>query len=298
MIRSMTGFGRGEATAFLRRFTVELKAVNNRFCDVSVKMPRVLGFLEDELKSLVTEAVARGKVDVYVGFESMAEQDVGVRLNTAVADGYVRVLGELKERYNLEGDINLSMVSRFPDVISLDKSALSTQDDEVASQLRFGLLEAASQAVSGLINMREAEGTNLSNDLLDKCEALRLNASKIKCLVPEIEAEYKRKLTEKVQEALGDSQVDEARLLTEVTIFVDRTSVDEELTRLSSHLDQFKQIITSGGTVGRKLDFLTQELNREVNTIGSKAQNIEVGRLVVEMKTDVEKIREQVQNIE
>ena len=295
MLKSMTGYGKGECTLYNRKFTVEIKSVNHRYGEISIKLPRALNALEDRIKLAVGAGAARGKIDVYVGFETYSREDAAVKLNKPLCDNYVEVLRSIKTGYDLSDDVTLAIISRFPDVISFDRNAA---DEKAVFEMREALDAALAGAMDKFISMREKEGEAIRADLEKKTAALAALVESVRLRAPLVAAEYEARLKAKVSEALGDIQYDEARLIQEVTIFADKACVDEELTRLKSHLAQFGGILETGGQSGKKLDFLIQEINREVNTIGSKSNDLEITKTVVEMKSELEKIREQVQNIE
>jgi len=297
MVKSMTGYGRGECSRYNRKFVVEIKSLNHRYNDISVKLPRILSSVEDVVRKTVAKGVSRGKTDVYINYEAMADQDVSISFNAELADSYVAVLAEIKERYNIDERLSISSVSRFPDVISTGKSV---DDEQAMEELKEVLFEAVEAAVSNLVEMREKEGSALKNDILDKLVIIEDMIGKVEARVPIAIDAYKERFITRLKETLNASgvEIDEARILTEIAIFSDRAQVDEELTRFASHIVQMREILDKGDSVGRKLDFLVQEMNREVNTIGSKAHDTEITQMVVDLKSEIEKIREQVQNIE
>ena len=292
LIRSMTGYGRGEAVLHQRGISIEVRAVNNRYLDCSVKIPRLYVFAEEGIKSQVQESVGRGKVDVFVSIDSSAADQVNVKLNRPVADGYYAALKELGQVYGLRDDLSISLLSRFPDVLLVEKEEADAE--LIAQDIRTVL----TQALEGFNAMREREGEKLCADLRRKAERITQLVEQVEARSPETVAEYRQKLTARMQEVLESKQLDESRILTEAAIFADKVSVDEETVRLRSHLFQLEEMLCQGGAVGRKLDFLIQEFNREANTIGSKCSDIEISAQVVDIKAEIEKIREQVQNIE
>ncbi|MCX7842688.1 MAG: YicC family protein [Clostridia bacterium] len=292
MIKSMTGFGRGGAQDEGREFLVEIKTVNHRYLDLFLKMPRQLGFLEDKVRELVGRNISRGKIDVYISFEDNGENAKEVLLDEALAKAYISALENLKEKFSLNDDISVSLVSRFPDVLRVEKAE---DDEEKTWKLLKTALEAA---LDSLIQMRLNEGKELRNSLLEKADCIESVLSDIKKRSPEIVKEYKIKLENRIKELLDQQTVDENRLAMEVALFADRCSIDEELVRLGSHIGQLRDTLDSKQPVGRKLDFLLQEMNREINTIGSKANDLEITRHVIDVKSELEKIREQIQNIE
>jgi len=293
----MTGYGRGECSKYNRKFVVEIKSVNHRYNDISVKLPRILSGLEDAVKKSVSKCVSRGKTDVYVNYEAMGDQDVNITFNAALADSYVAVLTDIKERYGIEEKISISSISRFPDIISTGKGV---DGEEAMAELREVLFEAVDEAVKNLAFMREQEGSALKSDILEKLITIDYMSGKIVARVPRAIEAYKERFKERIKEALSGSgmEIDENRMLMEIAVFADRACVDEEITRLASHIEQMRAILDNGDAMGRKLDFLIQEMNREVNTIGSKSHDTEITQIMVELKSEIEKIREQVQNIE
>ena len=292
MIRSMTGYGRGEATLHDRTITIEVRAVNNRYLDCSVKIPRVYVFAEDGIKSQVQKRVARGKVDVFVTIDSSAADRIDVTLNRPVADGYYAALTQMRAAYGLRDDISVSLLSRFPDVFLVEKE----QGD--AEVIAGDIAVVLSQVLDEFNDMREREGRALAEDIRAKAGRISALLSQVEARSPVSVAEYREKLRLRMEEVLSSTQIDESRILTEAAIFADKVAVDEETVRLRSHLAQLEEMLAQGGSIGRKLDFLVQEFNREANTIGSKCSDVEMSKLVVEIKGEIEKIREQIQNIE
>ena len=292
MIKSMTGFGRCEICEADYRFTVEMKSVNHRYLDVNLKMPRKLNLFEAAARSLLKEYVQRGKLDIYVTCEDLAQENVAIRYNRDVAARYLEYLQQMEEEFGLENDVKLSALSRYPEVFAMEEA----QPDEE------GLWKAFEKALRGaakeLTDARIAEGENLRRDLTDKLDQMLEHVSFIEGRSPQIIAEYRAKLAERVRELLNGVQADESRLLTEVTVYADKVCVDEEIVRLKSHIEAMKRELMSGGSVGRKLDFLAQEMNREANTILSKTTDLELSNRGIELKTEIEKVREQIQNIE
>ena len=292
MIRSMTGFGRAQDTVDGITATVEIKSVNHRYFDFSCRVPRNYGFLEEKLKSFVQSKVTRGKIECYVQIEAQEAEECIVKVNHSLAKGYIDALNEIVDQYNLENDITASVVARNHDIFSVHKSEA---DEEIIWK---AVNTVASMAVDSFINMREKEGEKLKNDILSRCDIILDNVSFIETRSPQTVIEYNGKLLERMQNVLSDVQVDEQRLLTEAAIYADKIAVAEETVRLRSHIDQMHEFMKSDVAIGRKMDFLVQEFNREANTIGSKAQDVEIARKVIDIKAEVEKIREQVQNIE
>ncbi|MEL4861296.1 YicC/YloC family endoribonuclease [Pseudoflavonifractor phocaeensis] len=292
MIKSMTGYGRGESVWNGHAITAEIRSVNNRYLDCVVKLPRMYNFAEDAVKAAVQQRVSRGKVEVYLSVGPSETGGVSISVNRPVADGYYSALRELADAYSLADDISVSLLSRFPDVFLVERTE-EDRDEAVA-----GLLEALSKALDEFDAMREREGAKLAEDVRNRAETIKQLTAQVEERAPGIVADYRAKLTAKLQEILGSTQIDESRILTEAAIYADKVAVDEETVRLRSHLDQLAGMLEQGGSVGRKLDFLIQEFNREANTIGSKCNDVETGRLVVDIKAEIEKIREQIQNLE
>lgn len=292
MIRSMTGYGRGEAVLHDRAITVEVRAVNNRYLDCAVKIPRVYVFAEEAIKARVQSQVGRGKLDVFVTIDASAADQVAVTLNRPVADGYYAALTQMKETYGLEEPVSLSLLSRFPDVFLVEKA----QGD--ADVIEGDILQVLDQALADFNAMRAREGAKLAEDIRAKGETIAALVAQVEARSPETVAAYREKLRQKMQEVLESTQIDESRILTEAALFADKVAVDEETVRLRSHLAQLEEMLQAQGPIGRKLDFLIQEFNREANTIGSKCSDVDLARVVVDLKGEIEKIREQVQNIE
>ncbi len=291
-VRSMTGYGRGEHIAEDRKFTIELKSVNHRYNDISIKLPRSLASLEDKIKKHIMQQVFRGKTDVYISFETFASDDVEVKLNGALAKAYYEKLKLLQESIGFEGGNLLDLTAKFPDVITVDKP----QKDEAV--IWDALLPALDEAVTRFASMRQTEGEALKKDILAKGERIQTLVREVKERSPLVVEEYREKLNNRLKDLLGGFDVDPQRIATEVAVFADRGCVDEEITRLESHLVQLADILKKGGQVGRKLDFLVQEMNRESNTIASKANDIQIVQATIELKSEIEKIREQIQNLE
>ena len=294
MIKSMTGFGRSEYSDDKRSVTAEVRSVNHRYCDVSVKMPRRYSFAEEALKKAVKEVLSRGKIDVSVSVTNLTEDDVTVKLNTSVAEQYRNSLTELKDNFGLKDEISLELIAGLPDVM---KTVPEIEDeDAVTEALKIPVVEA----VKKLDDMRQLEGEKLKEDLLKRRETIKEITQKIKVRAPQVVAEHKQKLEDRISQLLDKSvEIPEDRLAVEVAVFADKCDITEELVRLDSHMDQMKKILDEGKqTVGKRLDFLVQEMNREANTIGSKANDLEITNYMLTIKSEVEKIREQVQNIE
>lgn len=292
MIRSMTGFGRAQDTVDGITVTVEIKSVNHRYFDFSCRVPRNYGFLEEKLKGFVQSRVTRGKIECYVQLEAQEVEECVVKVNHSLAKGYINALNEIGEVYGLENDINVSAVARNHDIFSVHKS---DAEEEV---IWNAVSTVANLAIDSFVSMREREGEKLKADILSRCDFILEKVSFIEERSPQTVIEYNKKLLERMQSVLSDVQVDEQRLLTEAAIYADKIAVAEETVRLRSHIDQMHEFMNSEVAIGRKMDFLVQEFNREANTIGSKAQDVEIARRVIDIKAEVEKIREQVQNIE
>lgn len=292
MIKSMTGFGRCEVADEKRKFTVELKSVNHRYLDVNIKMPKKLNFFESTIRNLLKEYIERGKVDVYITYEDYTEDNYTLRYNSALAAEYLGYLNSMAEEFHLDNDIRVSTLSRYPDVLVMEEQDIDEKE------LWSGLEKALRGACEQFVESRVKEGEALRNDLLDKLDAMLSDVDFIEERSPQIMKEYRMRLEEKIQEILGDRQIDDSRIATEVTIYADKVCVDEETVRLRSHIITTKDTLIVGGSIGRKLDFIAQEMNREANTILSKANNIEISDVGINLKTSIEKVREQIQNIE
>jgi uncharacterized protein (TIGR00255 family) len=288
----MTGYGRAEETVNGCTITVELRSVNNRYLDCNIRMPRLYLFAEDAMKSRVQGSISRGKVDVFVTLNHTEGERVNITVNRPTADGYYAALKQLAELYGLSGDISVSLLSTFPDVLLSEKAE---EDVEQVAQDICGVMD---QALVDFDQMRIREGQRLQADILSRTNTIEEKVSIIEARSPQTVAEYRAKLEARMNEVLSNTQIDPARILTEAALFADKVAVDEETVRLRSHIAQMREMLATGGVIGRKLDFLTQEFNREANTIGSKCSDITIARHVVDMKSEIEKIREQVQNIE
>jgi uncharacterized protein (TIGR00255 family) len=288
----MTGYGRAVATVGGREFTVELRSVNNRYLDCTVKLPRALSFAEDAVKQAVKASVSRGKVDVFVTMKSENADDTTITLNKTVLEGYLTAMRQMVSEFEVRDDISVSTVSRLPEVFSVEKPQV---DEE---QLQKDLMDVVAQALAGYDAMRCTEGQALDADLRSRGETILELVSQVEAGNAQTVIDYRTRLENKLREVLESTNIDESRILTEAAIFADKVAVDEETVRLRSHLAQMNEMLTSGGAVGRKLDFLLQEMNREANTIGSKCTDVRLARIVVDIKAELEKIREQTQNIE
>ena len=288
----MTGYGRAQGSFSGGEITVEIKSVNNRYLDCGVKLPRVYSFAEDAVKGLVQRTISRGKVDVFITVNSAGADNMKITLNAPVVEGYLSALKQLARDYDVRDDISVSSLSRFSDVLIMEKQ----EEDE--QEVREALLGVAEQALSAFDEMRSREGQALKQDLLQKADGILELVTQVEARSPVTVAAYQERLTAKMREVLENTAIDEARIIQEAAIYADKVAVDEETVRLRSHVEQFRAMLSGGGVIGRKLDFLMQEMNREANTIGSKGSDVEQARTVVELKSQLEKIREQIQNIE
>ena len=292
MIKSMTGFGRAEYADDKRKFTVEIKSVNHRYLDMAIKMPKKLNFFEAAIRNELKNSIQRGKVDVFITYEDYTENNVGIKYNKDVAGEYMKYLKEMAEEFDLDCDVRVSTLSRYPEVFTMEE--IDVDEEEIWA----GLQKAIQGAADKFVEARIKEGNALKDDLIAKLDDMLSHVAYIKERAPEIIAEYKQGLEEKIKELLGDTKVDEGRLITEVTIFADKVCIDEEIVRLTSHIETTKKSLIEGGSIGRKLDFIAQEMNREANTILSKANDLATSNHAIELKTEIEKVREQIQNIE
>ncbi|NSW92592.1 MAG: YicC family protein [Firmicutes bacterium] len=292
MIRSMTGFGRGEVQKGGKSFSVEIKTVNHRYSDISIKMPKQISFLEEKVRETINKSLSRGKADVFITYEDFGEGKKNALIDEALAKAYIQAAELLRDKFGIKDDITVSLVARFPDVIKLQ----DVKEDE--DELWYLLKTALDIAIEGLIKMRENEGKKLENDLLLKGEFIEKKLKEVKKRAPEVVKEYKYKLENRIKELMEQKLLDENRISMEVALFADRCSIDEEIVRLQSHIDQMRETLRLQEPVGRKLDFLIQEMIREVNTIGSKANDLVIIKEVLEIKSEIEKMREQIQNIE
>ena len=288
----MTGYGRAEETFQGCKITVELRSVNNRYLDCSVRIPRLYLFAEDGVKTRVQKTISRGKVDVFVTVDNGGGEQVQVKVNQPVADSYYAALTQLAQRYELAGDISVSLLSRFPEVL------LAEQAEEDTEAMAANIYAVLDRALADFDQMRTREGERMKADILTRADTIQEKVALVEERSPQTVADYRAKLEARMNEVLANTQIDPARILTEAAIFADKIAVDEETVRLRSHIAQLRDMLDKGGAVGRKLDFLIQEFNREANTIGSKCSDIDIARQVVDIKAEIEKIREQIQNIE
>ena len=292
MIKSMTGFGRYEVEEENRKITVEMKSVNHRYLDMSIKMPKRLNFFESAIRNEMKNYIQRGKVDVFITYEDFTEANVCIKYNRDLAAEYMKYLKDMSEEFSLDNDVRVSSLARFPEVFAMEEQTI---DEEKLWQV---LKLAVDGAARNFVDARSREGENLHQDLLEKLGSMLVQVDFIEERSPQLITEYKQRLLEKVKELLEDPKVDDNRLLMEVTIFADRVCVDEELVRLRSHIETMQSTLHAGGAIGRKLDFIAQEMNREANTILSKANDLTISNHAIELKTEIEKVREQIQNIE
>lgn len=293
MIRSMTGFGHGEVSNDKnQKVTVEMKSVNHRYCDISLKLPKKLAMFETNIRNIMKEYASRGKIDIYVSYEDLSETAVSLHYNQAMAEEYMQVFKKMQEDFNIETKITAEALAKYPEVVTIEEVQ---QDEEVW----WELLEAAlRQAAEKFVETRTIEGANLKRDLLGKLDQMAADVAFIEERSPQIIAEYRSKLEEKVKEFLEDSTIEENRIAAEVTLYADKIAVDEEIVRLQSHISSMTDVLESDESIGRKLDFMAQEMNREANTILSKSSDVDLADHAIELKTNVEKVREQIQNIE
>ena len=293
MIRSMTGFGHGEVSNDKnQKVTVEMKSVNHRYCDISLKLPKKLAMFEANIRNIMKEYASRGKIDIYVSYEDLSETAVSLHYNQAMAEEYMQVFKKMQEDFNIETKITAEALAKYPEVVTIEEVQ---QDEEVW----WELLEAAlRQAAEKFVETRTIEGANLKRDLLGKLDQMAADVTFIEEHSPQIIAEYRSKLEEKVKEFLEDSTIEENRIAAEVTLYADKIAVDEEIVRLQSHISSMTDVLESDESIGRKLDFMAQEMNREANTILSKSSDVDLADHAIELKTNVEKVSEQIQNIE
>ena len=293
MIKSMTGFGRCEYAKGERRFVVEMKGVNHRYLDVNIRMPKKLNFFETAIRNLLKQSVQRGKVDIFISYEDLSESQVALKYNETLAGEYLRYFHEMEESFGLENDIRVSTLSRCSEVLTMEEQAVD--EEELWNELK----QALDGAISQFVETRGTEGENLKKDLIEKLDGMVKLADKIEERSPQILSEYRQKLETKVKELLADTQIEEGRIAAEVVMFADKICTDEEVVRLRSHILHMKETLQSDESgIGRKLDFIAQEMNREANTILSKANDLETSNIGIDLKTEIEKVREQIQNIE
>ncbi|MBO4847501.1 MAG: YicC family protein [Lachnospiraceae bacterium] len=292
MIKSMTGFGRCEIAEENRKVTVEIKSVNHRYLDVSIKMPKKLNFFDASIRNLLKEYMQRGKIDLFITYEDNSENNVTIKYHPEVAAEYLKYLNQMSEEFGIENDVRVSLVSRYPEVFTLD-------DVEIDEEGIWRMLEKAIRgACEAFVETRIKEGENLRTDIIAKLDHMLEVVDFIEEKCPTIIEDYRAKLTDRVREMLDDANIDDSRIVQEVTIFADKICVDEEMVRLRSHINTMKSVLIAGGSIGRKLDFIAQEMNREANTTLSKVSDLEIANRGIELKTEIEKVREQIQNIE
>jgi uncharacterized protein (TIGR00255 family) len=292
MLCSMTGYGRGTVEENGRVFTIEMKSVNNRYLDINIRLPRQINALEDKVRKHISSKVSRGKIDVFINQEKFNEDDFKINVDEKIAKAYYDAYSTLIEKFNLKSDISLPLLANSNDVISVEK-----KDDDLDSVWNL-LLKALDEAINMFIDMRANEGIKLGRDIMQRCDLIKSSLAKVEMRAPEVVKDFREKISTRVADFLKDVGIDEARLLNEVAFYSDKTSITEEIVRLKSHIEQFKEAFSSKEPVGRKLDFLVQEMNRETNTIGSKANDLYITGIVIDIKSEIEKIREQIQNIE
>lgn len=292
MIKSMTGFGRSEIVKGNRKISVEIKSVNHRYLEAGIKMPKKLNVFESRMRDLLKKYATRGKIDIFINYEDDSESQVNLKFNQNIADEYMAIFNNMSEKYNLKNDMTVGGLARFPEVITMDE----VQEDE--EELWHFIEEAMKAALEQFVNTRILEGENLKKDLLGKLDHMEELVAFVEKRSPEIMKEYRSKLESKVKELLGDTTIDESRIATEVIIYADKICVDEETVRLRSHIEHARKCLNEEGGIGRKMDFIAQEMNREANTTLSKAYDIEISNAAIDLKTEIEKVREQIQNIE
>lgn len=292
MIKSMTGFGRSEIVKGNRNISVEIKSVNHRYLEAGIKMPKKLNVFESRMRDLLKKYATRGKIDIFINYEDDSESQVNLKFNQNIADEYMAIFNNMSEKYNLKNDMTVGGLARFPEVITMDE----VQEDE--EELWHFIEEAMKAALEQFVNTRILEGENLKKDLLGKLDHMEELVAFVEKRSPEIMKEYRSKLESKVKELLGDTTIDESRIATEVIIYADKICVDEETVRLRSHIEHARKCLNEDGGIGRKMDFIAQEMNREANTTLSKANDIEISNAAIDLKTEIEKVREQIQNIE
>lgn len=292
MIRSMTGFGRATFEDDSRSFTVEIKTINHRYCDINLKMPKSLISIEDKIRSTIQKKINRGKVDVFINLTTYDKKDIRTVFNETLADSYVECLRSIKSRYDIKDDISLSLVAKFPEVVTIQ------QQEEDIEKLWKSLSGPLNEAIDMLLEMRQIEGKKLQENIIEKCNNIKNILDNIEERAPLVPITYKQKLQERLKELLEDYNIDENRMAMEVAILADRACIDEEIVRLNSHIIQMQETLKLDESIGRKLDFIVQEMNRETNTIASKANDLNISNLAISIKNEIEKIREQIQNIE
>lgn len=292
MIKSMTGFGRAESVTKERKIVIEMKSVNHRYCDMNIKMPKKLNFFETAIRNHLKKYIGRGKVDIFITYEDYTENNVCVKYNSEIAAEYVKYIKQMAENFDLRSDLSAGALSRYPEVFTLEEQ--SENEEELWKEIEAILDEAAIKFVES----RTKEGEALKTDLINKLNGMLSMVDYIENMAPSLIDSYRSRLEAKVTELLGNTTIDESRIATEVVIYADKICVDEETVRLRSHIENTKSILEEGGNIGRKLDFIAQEMNREANTILSKANSLDISNKAIDLKTEIEKVREQIQNIE
>ncbi len=292
MVNSMTGYGRGNSEKDGRSFNVEMKSVNNRYLDINIKLPRHINVLEDTIRKYVSQKISRGKVDIYINQDCYSKDDIAIKLDEQMAQAYYDAFEKIRDRFGVKDDISVALIAKSPDVITVEKS------EEDYNIIWEALKPAVDQALDMLIDMRSREGVKLTRDIAERCQLILKMVENVENRSPELVEEYRQKIYERVKEYLKDVEVDETRLLNEVAFFADKVSITEEIVRMKSHVVQLNSTLSGNEPVGRKLDFIIQEMNRETNTIGSKANDLYITNIVVNIKSELEKIREQIQNLE
>lgn len=291
-MRSMTGYGRGECTLYNRKFIAEIKSVNHRYNDITVKVPKSMISFEDYIKKIVCREIFRGKTDVFISLETYAKNDIKIKLNELLADSYVNALKNIKIRSGAKDDISVGLIANFPEVLTIERTPFENKDE-----ISEPLFNAVKSALASFVEMRTIEGEVLKENIINKLDIIYSKVKKINSRVPDVEKAYKKRLLDRIEE-LNIMDFDENRILTEVALFAEKTSIDEEITRLLSHIAQMRVFLEESEPIGRKLDFLIQEMNRETNTISSKTTDLNITSIVVDIKSELEKVREQIQNIE
>ena len=291
MIKSMTGFGKAILEKNLRSYQVEIKSVNHRYLDISVRMPREISYLEEIIKKEISKSILRGKIDVFINFNNNSMEGKEIKINTNLAKEYIKELKKLAEEENLNSDISVNEIAKYPEVLTVEQNV---EDEEIKKEI----IEVINKAVESLLKMKISEGEKIAKDLKERLENIQVKVNEVSRFSAGLIEEYIVKLEERIKQILKDQEIDKKRLAEEVVIYADKSSIEEEITRLNSHIAQFKELLNSEKPVGKKLDFIIQEMNRETNTIGSKANNLDITNGVIDMKTEIENIREQIQNIE
>ena len=291
MIKSMTGFGKAILEKNLRSYQVEIKSVNHRYLDISVRMPREISYLEEIIKKEISKSILRGKIDVFINFNNNSMEGKEIKINTNLAKEYIKELKKLAEEENLNSDISVNEIAKYPEVLTVEQNV---EDEEIKKEI----IEVINKAVESLLKMKISEGEKIAKDLKERLENIQVKVNEVSRFSAGLIEEYIVKLEERIKQILKDQEIDKKRLAEEVVIYADKSSIEEEITRLNSHIAQFKELLNSEKPVGKKLDFIIQEMNRETNTIGSKSNSLNITNGVIDMKTEIENIREQIQNIE